>query len=219
MRNCINIIVLIFFKITIFCQTIPPPDSLTGTYSGIFRTKTSIDANWTTYIDTVQINEIDTSNCLILSIKSIGFFQPSYPWVFYTNYYYCKDSLVNFYWKFFNGDSVCYIANNGPMPPPYTYTKSGHFYGKRINKNTTGIKSLKSKTDINIYPNPSNGAVEIDNNELSISNIEVYNVLGNKIFQKSIYQQASIKFNLQKGIYLVHLTIKNEVIIKKIIIL
>jgi endonuclease I/chitodextrinase len=73
--------------------------------------------------------------------------------------------------------------------------------------------------DFNIYPNPSNGNFTIDfTKEDEKFDVEIFSLIGQKVFkQENVNQNISIS-NLQQGIYLLKIIKENKSIIKKIII-
>ena len=74
----------------------------------------------------------------------------------------------------------------------------------------------KSAIDLSIYPNPSKGIINIDNNSNLISNIEIINTLGQTI--KSYITNKSISVELEKGVYIVKIKNEEETISRKIVI-
>lgn len=80
-------------------------------------------------------------------------------------------------------------------------------------------KENKGST-INVYPNPTNDYVNFtfDNSETGV--IEIFSFDGKNIYTENFKEKININFNFSKyenGIYLVKITIGNEIIIKKII--
>jgi len=74
--------------------------------------------------------------------------------------------------------------------------------------------------ELRIYPNPTTGELTIDNGQLTINNVEIFDIYGRK--QLSIVNcQLSIKkmdiSNLFSGIYFVKITTENEMIMKKVV--
>ena len=73
--------------------------------------------------------------------------------------------------------------------------------------------------EINIFPNPSNGLINIvlpDN--ISQSKVIVTNVTGRIIEQKNINNQVRINLQVEKGIYFIKFIFNDKVVISKIII-
>ncbi len=85
---------------------------------------------------------------------------------------------------------------------------NGKFAVARYNGINTGIEENSSEKDIRLYPNPTTGKFIIDNRELKIEKVEVFNLLGEKIYQDVISNGArnlSIDLSNQaKGIYFVN---------------
>ena len=86
--------------------------------------------------------------------------------------------------------------------------------------NTIGIDDNTKNNTIKFFPNPNNGKfnVEIDNNQAN-SLIEVYNIIGNLVFiQNSDDIKTTIDIKDQpQGIYLVKITVDNQVFNEKVI--
>jgi PKD repeat protein len=73
---------------------------------------------------------------------------------------------------------------------------------------TTNINSFNNNNAISIYPNPNNGKFTVNNPEANTINIEVFNVLGEKVYSK-ISNEANTVVELNnhaKGVYLVKVT-------------
>jgi hypothetical protein len=81
------------------------------------------------------------------------------------------------------------------------------FLSNMVTVNTTGIKETMMPNQFQIYPNPSNGKLQIgsDRNDLEIASIELYNVQGDKV--KTITCEAHTRSlsldltDLANGIY------------------
>jgi len=83
----------------------------------------------------------------------------------------------------------------------------------------TAIKGNSSVTnEFRIYPNPSNGEFNISfDNPKGDYSIEIYSLIGQKVYEKENTRNSTISVpNLQKGIYLVHITKDSKSTIKKI---
>lgn len=125
---------------------------------------------------------------------------------------------------------------SGGLVLPAQLTVGTHYYvctnhassgmkGIIIVQNSSGIKENSSKINLSIYPNPSNGKFQLEINSLQSTkdyNLEVYDVLGNKIRVVSkLAQQISNKIDFSdfpKGIYFIRLYDGAEICDKKIII-
>lgn len=81
-------------------------------------------------------------------------------------------------------------------------------------------KEVIAESDFRIYPNPSNGKFTISfENTANGNSIEIYSILGEKIFEKANETGSSISIShLEKGIYFIKLTKDSKTITKKIII-
>ena len=90
----------------------------------------------------------------------------------------------------------------------------------------TGINNLQ-KNNFSIYPNPTIGIFEINNEKLIIKNIEITDVTGKIIYmtrEHALYNMtmghAPLQINISNqpaGIYFIKIQIENEIIIRKII--
>lgn len=70
--------------------------------------------------------------------------------------------------------------------------------------NTTGINELSNLISIYVFPNPSNGNFQltIANAQFTKGELEIYNVIGEKVFQSEIFESKSeINLNLPAGLY------------------
>lgn len=90
--------------------------------------------------------------------------------------------------------------------------------GLKVDGETLSIEELLD-SEITLYPNPvRNGRLNIETNE-QIDNIEIYNLLGSKVFdKKSLYNQALDLSILNTGTYIIKLSTGEKTINKKIII-
>ncbi|MGH2665429.1 endonuclease [Flavobacterium sp.] len=82
------------------------------------------------------------------------------------------------------------------------------------------IKKISIENDFKVYPNPSNGQITIDfDTESNNNSIEIYSVLGEKVFETLNNTSASITIsNLKTGIYFIKHLKNSKTIIKKVII-
>jgi len=71
---------------------------------------------------------------------------------------------------------------------------------------------------IGIYPNPNNGQFTIQSFGLKIRSFELYNVLGEKIYQEVVNGNLFLAhYTLSNGIYFAHLKTEKGIVVKKIV--
>lgn len=87
-----------------------------------------------------------------------------------------------------------------------------------IVSNVTGLEESKSKQSIIIYPNPSQGLIEVKSLSSLISTIEIFNITGKIVLTQSNNNIIDLRSN-GRGIYFLRaITSNNEIIMKKLII-
>ena len=124
-------------------------------------------------------------------------------------------TYASYEWFFGEGGGSTQVS------PLYKYEYSGNFnvtmkatnaagcsceITKRVSA-TTSINSI-SNSAVSIYPNPNNGTFTISNTENHAMKVEIFNVLGAKVYSKTT-AEGSLEVNLgdnAKGIYLVKVT-------------
>lgn len=86
--------------------------------------------------------------------------------------------------------------------------------------NRAGNPKNITATEFEIYPNPANGNFNVYFNNMEKGYaIEIYSILGKKVFEKSgITTTNSTISELQSGVYLVKITKDSESVVKKVII-
>ncbi|MBI4647781.1 MAG: T9SS type A sorting domain-containing protein [Bacteroidia bacterium] len=106
--------------------------------------------------------------------------------------------------------------------PTLKNTQSYNYSLSNIFNNTTGILENTANTGISVYPNPSDGLITIHSHGQTIEHIQVHNVLGEQLFSKSINNgQNNIRLNLSalsQGVYFLKVKMRNEIVVKKIMI-
>ncbi len=135
--------------------------------------------------------------------------------------------LFQGYWLPVNGIAFADTAN------PHTHIISDH-YGTDIftwvennqycsNSSNVSItfdpcSNIESvfKSDANVFPNPSNGIVNIEINKELYSEITIFDMYGRKVFS-AIIQEKNITLNLDKGLYSLILSGKS-ILAKKLLI-
>jgi len=90
----------------------------------------------------------------------------------------------------------------------------------RFTYSDVGIITPQKKEKIKVYPNPTTGELTMDNGQLTIGNVEVFDIYGRKQFS-ILNPQSSIKkiniSHLTTGIYFIKITTEQGVITKKVI--
>lgn len=87
-----------------------------------------------------------------------------------------------------------------------------------------GLKDQVNKTDVSIYPNPSNGAFTIETEgENNLFKLELIDVLGNTILQteeRSVNGKINVNFKASYGVYFIKgiNTVNRDYFIKRIVI-
>jgi hypothetical protein len=93
-----------------------------------------------------------------------------------------------------------------------TLTNSGSndIYIAKLNSTTiTGVAISNHDTSINLFPNPASSELRIENAELKIKAIEVYNAVGEKIYSQVSNLQSPISIDVSQllpGIYFITVT-------------
>ncbi len=109
---------------------------------------------------------------------------------------------------------------NDPWPTPFASSGFDLDAVGVINQSAVGVEEYEKSFDGKIYPNPSNGILNV---ELEILNddtkIQITNTLGKTVLNESIHIQHST-FNIQHfpaGIYFAHIETKKGTSITKLI--
>jgi hypothetical protein len=89
-----------------------------------------------------------------------------------------------------------------------------------------GIHETASLSEVNAYPNPSSGQFTFYSPQTTNYGLEIYNVIGECIFQKTVNRNSSagastgetVNLNAPNGIYFLHITSKEGTAIRKLVI-
>jgi hypothetical protein len=119
-------------------------------------------------------------------------------------------------------------SNVVSLSSSYTYTVTGNKTLIANFSQGTGIYNLQvDNNSIIIYPNPSDGKIQITGNQLpiaigAVTSIEIYNLIGEKIYFRNNNNNLSIYdldiSNSPKGIYIVKIDDGEKIYNKKIIV-
>ena len=135
------------------------------------------------------------------------------------------------YWYSFSSHIIEYVGILGSLYPIDGDCDLGHFTELRCHHDNTfsyyakpiyeeqgcdiklSVSDSYQNHDIKIYPNPTTGQLTIDNGELIIENVEIYNVMGQLLQSKIVNLQSKIEIDishLAKGMYF--LKVGNKVV-------
>lgn len=188
------------------------PDSLCGTYAGVFYWRHHPD-DWIIREDTIYVKNVDSSSCLVEYINWSGKYTQDY---LHTEYSFCNGDVYNWYTLFHSGDSVSIVYDNyGPPPGDELY--SHRFFGKKIDTCiTTGLLQLP-KNNIKIYPNPSSKVIYIDG--INYCCVDIMNLRGQLVYsKKGLSNQNKIDISdLLPGIYIIKIKSNQNLIVRKIV--
>ncbi len=85
----------------------------------------------------------------------------------------------------------------------------------------TEIKELANSFNISVYPNPNTGEFQIKSPNYRVSSIEIYNVLGKKVYSTYNFKQTTTNeidiSDWPSGIYVVEARIGNSIVVKKFV--
>ena len=122
-----------------------------------------------------------------------------------------------------------HVINDLTIEQP-SYASAVHYNGETYsNGNALGVRLLMNGgwlslnenhiDDIKLYPNPSNGIVNINSNHNDKYFVEIYDLLGNIIFKTTKQGDSIIDLSsFEKGIYVVKLSTEENSISKRIVI-
>jgi hypothetical protein len=85
----------------------------------------------------------------------------------------------------------------------------------------TAIDEEGQLSEFELYPNPTNSDVNIEFADLSKKTIEIWDLLGKKIYSTTVYESPSLKINVSsfnKGIYTVVIKGDAITVTKKLIV-
>jgi hypothetical protein len=85
---------------------------------------------------------------------------------------------------------------------------------------TTGLNNINAENSVQIYPNPVKNELKIDNGQLTIKNVEIFDIYGRKQLSMVDYQLSSIQIDVTQllpGIYFVKIETEKETVTKKFV--
>ncbi|HHG83732.1 MAG TPA: T9SS type A sorting domain-containing protein, partial [Bacteroidetes bacterium] len=93
--------------------------------------------------------------------------------------------------------------------------------GQFVVENTTGISAALSSEALTIYPNPSDGLINVKyEGELSLDNIEIIDPLGRLVLDVKISLQGDVVQieSLPRGLFFLRITANGQQISKRILV-
>lgn len=116
----------------------------------------------------------------------------------------------------FNGDNkLDFITTGTSFTSPFHAPK---IYFNQTNVLSTN-ESINEKLVLNVFPNPTNGLINIEMNFNSFSDVKIYDLMGRAIFQNSYKESSfSIDLNSPSGVYLLHISNDKSNYNRKIIV-
>lgn len=138
-------------------------------------------------------------------------------------------NATNYSWDFGDGNQsnqhtpTHKFAGSGPYS--VTLIVSNQCGSDTVNKTMLGIHSFNSLKNeyVKVYPNPTKDKITIESkNALKITQVEIFNTIGVKLYNAKVYNKSRIVINLSDkiyttGTYFVHLRTKKGVVINKAI--
>ncbi len=101
----------------------------------------------------------------------------------------------------------------------YAGTATQGVWKRALSQMVSGINEVKNNTTVNVYPNPTSGKVTIDFSQSATGRIEIYNIVGEKIYESAIQaEKTEIDLgNQAKGIYFYQvISERNQVAVGKL---
>ncbi|MES2394611.1 MAG: SBBP repeat-containing protein [Bacteroidota bacterium] len=169
-------------------------------WNGVPGINTTVyDAGWWNYSfaqpQTINSNAFNTT--------------PEYDFVFNYNYPFVTDFKLYMVmaggFKLFSGTALSLVQ----WSLPYTFSGTG----------STSIGSELENTDgLSVYPNPSNGNIQIQIDNSPILHVKIYNQIGALVYQSEKETKELNLTGYPKGFYLIQVQSENKTISKRIVI-
>lgn len=103
-------------------------------------------------------------------------------------------------------------------PESFEGSELNHIGSPNPGLNTTLSVASFSTYNVEVYPNPANDFINIKTNNLEVSKVFLYNVLGkNVLAQNGLINNGIVISSLSKGVYFLKIVAKEKSIIKRII--
>ena len=114
------------------------------------------------------------------------------------------------------------IGNNGYIGTGYDNTATRDFWEYCDTLCTVGVNEFNGAVNISVFPNPASDKIEVSSQQSVISSIEIYNLLGEKVYTSPFTEnRLSVTFNISNipsGVYVLHVKANKGMFYKKIVI-
>ncbi|WP_299108352.1 T9SS type A sorting domain-containing protein [uncultured Winogradskyella sp.] len=96
----------------------------------------------------------------------------------------------------------------------------GETWGDATKPSILGVSDLESSSELRIYPNPVTSARElfIESSNEDKKEVNIYNLLGQEVLQKSIVSESINLTDLASGTYIIKITENNTTTTKKLVL-
>jgi len=123
-------------------------------------------------------------------------------------------------WTPVNTGLTCLNVQSLNVFGAYLYAGTGNGIFRAALSSIAGINEMQNENiQVNIFPNPCSGTLQITGNEFQKTEMEIYNISGECVLQRELYNGAH-EINvtsLSKGIYVIKLTSANQTVQSKLI--
>ncbi len=116
-----------------------------------------------------------------------------------------------------HNDIISFSFTKGATTDHQTYTGDNYFNTIVLDwvPSTSGINNPTLVSNINVYPNPSNGFLNIDLSQIPAnSKIQIHSIVGKKLFEENVVQSNGIKTidmnNFENGVYILNVQYNNQ---------
>ena len=104
------------------------------------------------------------------------------------------------------------------IPGDQVYT-NGEAVGIRMVTNDDAVGLEEKTSTFNVYPNPSNGILNIEINETGTYSVQINDIVGKLISNENINENTTLNLkHLNKGIYFVNVSNNETTHVTKVII-